>query len=1170
MTRKAFRCLLGLFCFGLLLTMALPAGADTQEQWLPFDGISPVAQPVMSVLRADGSAVDLHAGLPGVWATDIQAGGQDYSRLYGDGYGHSTKVGMPDLPVLRRDVEIPFGAQVTVELLSADYTDYSLADLDLHPIVPVQPPLRKTEEAEQNAAFQVNDEFYASGGFYPLAPLALGQAYTVRGHRAQPVEVWPVAYNPAAGTLRLYHSVTFRLRLTGSDTGLTQAMSERYASAAFEARLAGQLLNYNQGRGAGQLAQDDADGYLIITADAYYDNMLPFAGLKESRGYDVTMTKTSEIPNGGTTAGIKAYIQTAYDTWPVPPAYVLLVGDTNTIPTYTGTVIGTSTDLYYGCMDGSSDWHPDMGRGRFPVRSAAQTTYMVDKYLAYANLTGQEPWIKAASFPTTCDNYTVGEATQNYVINSYTLPNGYTGTFPNNPQPGGDKLYCVTYGADHQDLISAFNQGRWAIIYTGHGSYSGWEMDFTPTDVRNLTNDGMFPFVASHACLSGDFGQTEVFGETWVLQQNKGALAYWGSSTYSYWDEDDILERRMFDNLFGADPHPTVATMTDAGLVGVEGAYPGSARYYWETYNVLGDPAVKLFLEPDLPTFTLAVDPSEHEICTSGTVHSTATVGSIMNYNGTVGLSTEALPSGITATFAPASAPAPYTSDLALGVAAGTPAGEYDITVLASDGSLTLDQLLALRLRTGAPVAPALVAPSDGATGQALVPMLDWDGAPQATTYNLQLDKSPLFANPVLDVTDIADTGYATTAPLDGGACYWWHVQGENACGTGAWASPFHFATVALTNGFYDDIESGSGQWTHQATQGVDHWAVSTAQSHSPTHSWFVPDDSVVTDTRLWNTTAVPVGPGSVLTFWHRYQFEGTDYDGSVLEISTDGGQSWTDLGSYITANGYNGAVNTCCSNPLGGRQAWTGDLTTWTEVSVNLSSFAGQSVQIRWRLGCDSSVSDTGWYIDDVQITTPMPPNPAPTLVSIAPNSGPPDANTPVTVTGTNFAGVPSLRLGSTWLHNVVLVSPTQITAVVPSGMAAGTYDLVLYNGDCQQASLPGAFTVTSGGIMHVKAIKMVYQDAGSGRYAVDGQVQITDLSHVRVAGATVTVEWTLPDGSHLTKQAVTRATGIAPFRAKSTLTGTYQICVTDVTKAGYTYDPNQNHVTCKTITVP
>ena len=116
-------------------------------------------------------------------------------------------------------------------------------------------------------------------------------------------------------------------------------------------------------------------------------------------------------------------------------------------------------------MDGEEDWHPDLGRGRFPVRSAEQTTYMVDKYLAYATLTGVEPWLKTTSFAATCDTmyYPIAEATHDYVIDSYTLPGGWTGTFPDDPQPGGDKLYCITYNATNQDLIDAFNQGRWAI-----------------------------------------------------------------------------------------------------------------------------------------------------------------------------------------------------------------------------------------------------------------------------------------------------------------------------------------------------------------------------------------------------------------------------------------------------------------------------------------------------------------------------------------------------------------------------------------------------------------------------------------------------------------------------------------------------------------------------------
>ncbi len=105
-----------------------------------------------------------------------------------------------------------------------------------------------------------------------------------------------MAYDPAAGTVRLYRSVTFRLRLAGSDMARTQALAARYASPAFEARLSEQVLNYNQGRPAATFGPETAVGYLIIAADAYYDAMLPFMDLRESRGFDVTMVRCSEIP----------------------------------------------------------------------------------------------------------------------------------------------------------------------------------------------------------------------------------------------------------------------------------------------------------------------------------------------------------------------------------------------------------------------------------------------------------------------------------------------------------------------------------------------------------------------------------------------------------------------------------------------------------------------------------------------------------------------------------------------------------------------------------------------------------------------------------------------------------------------------------------------------------
>ena len=248
------------------------------------------------------------------------------------------------------------------------------------------------------------------------------------------------------------------------------------------------------------------------------------------------------------------------------------------------------------------------------------------------------------------------------------------------------------------------------------GGWTGWEMNYGTSNVQSLTNYGMFPFVASHACITGDFAQTEVFGETWVLQDNKGALAFWGSSDSSYWDEDDVLERAMFDSLFApGTPHADVTTMTYYGLAETEAAYPGSARYYWETYNVLGDPAVKIFLEPDLPTFSLTVEPTDHEVCTSGSVTSTVQISSLLGYSETVTLEAGSVPAGVTATFDPVAAQAPFTSVLTLDIAAGTPTGDYPIVVTATDYvSWTLDATINLRVVNDAPGTPALVSPPDG------------------------------------------------------------------------------------------------------------------------------------------------------------------------------------------------------------------------------------------------------------------------------------------------------------------------------------------------------------------------------------------------------------------------------------------------------------------------
>ncbi len=111
-----------------------------------------------------------------------------------------------------------------------------------------------------------------------------------------------------------------------------------------------------------------------------------------------------------------------------------------------------------------------------------------------------------------------------------------------------------------------------------------------------------------------------------------------------------------------------------------------------------------------------------------------------------------------------------------------------------------------------------------------------------------------------------------------------------------------------------------------------------------------------------------------VLKFWHTPNLEPNGatacYDGGVLEVSTDGGSTWTYVpNANLLVGPYRaGAVSGSFGNPLAGQNAWCGT-TSYFQTIADVSAYAGQTVQFRMRLGTDSSQSATGWDVDDVVV---------------------------------------------------------------------------------------------------------------------------------------------------------------------------------------------------------
>jgi bacillopeptidase F (M6 metalloprotease family) len=161
--------------------------------------------------------------------------------------------------------------------------------------------------------------------------------------------------------------------------------------------------------------------------------------------------------------------------------------------------------------------------------------------------------------------------------------------------------------------------------------------------------------------------------------------------------------------------------------------------------------------------------------------------------------------------------------------------------------------------------------------------------------------------------------------------------------------------------------------WTHAVLSGTHDWAWSAAQAQSSTHSWYSASEGTPAE-RVLTSPAFAPQAGTALSFWHTFSFDDSYacFDGGTLEISTDGGSTWSEVpaAAFVTGS-YNDNIESS-SNPLAYALAWChGALGAMTQVKVDLSAYAGKTARLRWHEGDDDSYALTGWYIDSVNLAT-------------------------------------------------------------------------------------------------------------------------------------------------------------------------------------------------------
>ena len=175
-------------------------------------------------------------------------------------------------------------------------------------------------------------------------------------------------------------------------------------------------------------------------------------------------------------------------------------------------------------------------------------------------------------------------------------------------------------------------------------------------------------------------------------------------------------------------------------------------------------------------------------------------------------------------------------------------------------------------------------------------------------------------------------------------------------------------------NVFFDNLESGPNNFGALAAVGSNRWGYDSGGpfAHSGQHFLYGNDfPAAATDTSIAFAGGIVLPSGAFLHFAHAFGFQGPNFDGGVIEYTTDGGSTWNDAGSLFDFNGYTGVLASGSGNPLSGRPAFVGSSHGYGSSRLNLSPLAGQTVRFRWRMALDSSGYDWGWWLDDVRIYT-------------------------------------------------------------------------------------------------------------------------------------------------------------------------------------------------------
>jgi len=580
----------------------------------------------LELLRSDNNSLQMKLNMEEIISFNVTTDEGTFSQISIEGFTHSSVIGTPKLPIIRKIISVPYGAKISAKAINYGTMKYKLVDFGINsPLMPAQLPVPKSADPSETV-FSYEPKAYSKNQYTSNKLISVEELGIMRGVRLFVLEISPIQYNPVEGSILVLNNIEIEVDFVGGDHAQTQWERSSTYSPYFEATFANSIINYSHIQGRDQITQYPIK-YVIISDPMFQAQLQPFIEWKTEKGFEVIEAYTDEPNVGNTTTSIKSFLQDLYDAGtPEDPApsFVLFVGDVAQIPAWSGSTGSHITDLNYVKLDGT-DYVADMYYGRFSANNTTELQPQIDKTLEYERYEMPDPSYLGevvmiagmdASHGNTWGNGQINYGTTYYFNAAHGILS-HTYLYPNS-------------GSNSANIIQNVSDGVGYINYTAHGSSTSWaDPSFTIANINSLQNVSKYCLAVGNCCLTNKFEVYTCFGEAWLRAENKGAIGYIGGTNSTYWDEDfwwgvgagtitsnptyETTGQGVYDGLFHdhgedfTDWYTTTAGMIFNGNLAVTEGGSGMINYYWEIYSIMGDPSLTAYL--GVPQENLATYP---------------------------------------------------------------------------------------------------------------------------------------------------------------------------------------------------------------------------------------------------------------------------------------------------------------------------------------------------------------------------------------------------------------------------------------------------------------------------------------------------------------------------------------------------------------------------------